>query len=103
MFDDGGVVVEDLSGVGFRAPGAWHAFYSEEIFCGVRNSVERAAIVAVLNFFFSRLGLRQGNFRSQAGVGVVAGAELLAAVAKILRQRHRRKFFSFDAFRELRD
>src|SRR6266436_2683354 len=103
MFDDGGVVTENLRGVGFRAPRAWQAFYGEEIFCGVGNSVQRATIVAIVNFFFGGLGLGQGDFRSQASVGVVAGTELCAAVEKILRQLHRRKLFRFDALREFRD
>src|SRR6266478_2609945 len=103
MFDDSGVVVEDLIGVRFRAPGAWHAFYGEQILCGVGNSVQRAAIVAIVNFFLRGLGLRQGNFRSQASVGVVTRAELFAAVEKILRQVHRRKLLRLDAFRKFRD
>src|SRR6202035_5434785 len=32
MLDNGGVVVENLAGVWFRAPGAGHAFYGEQIF-----------------------------------------------------------------------
>src|SRR5713101_5452192 len=103
MFDDGGVVIENLSCVWFCAPGAGDAFYGEEVFGGVRNAVERTAIVAALDLFFGGLGLRHGNFRSEKRVSVVARTELLAALEKILRELDGRKFLRFDALGKLRD
>src|SRR5262249_17375958 len=46
MFDDSRVIVEDLIRVRLRAPGARYSFDGEKIFGGVRNAVERTAIVA---------------------------------------------------------
>src|SRR6266849_1364403 len=103
MLDDRGVVIENLIGIGFRAPCAWHAFYGEQIFCGIGDSVQRPAIVSIVNFFFRGLGLGQRDFWSQSRVGVVAGAELFAAVEKILCQLHRRKLLRFNTFRKFRD
>ncbi len=70
MFDDRGVVVEDLVFVGLRAPGGWDALRRKQIFCGVGNSVQRAAIVAALDLFVGGFGFGEGNFRRETGVGV---------------------------------
>jgi hypothetical protein len=51
MLDHRSVVIEDLAGIGFGAPGCGNSFYGEKIFRGIRNPVQRPAIVAALNFF----------------------------------------------------
>src|SRR5258707_14535169 len=86
MFDDGGVVIENLRGVRFRAPGAWHAFYGEQVLCGVGNSVKRAAIVAVVNFFFGGFWVRPRAFLGEGGERVfVAGGPFASGGQKIVQ------------------
>ena len=79
VIDHGGVVVEDLIGERFRAPGCGDILDGEQVFGGVRNAVKRAAIVAAMDFFFGGLGLFHRESFGDAGVGVEPGAELLAA------------------------
>ena len=47
--------------------------------------MQRAAVVAALDFYFRRLGLSEGNLRRQASVGVKSRPELLTAVEICLR------------------
>src|SRR5262249_7973876 len=97
MFDDGSIVVEDLSGVRLGAPGGVDAFGGEEILCGVRDAVQRAAVMAPGDFLLCGFGLRHGEFRSEASVGVEARTELFGAVEEELGEVDRRKLFGLDA------
>src|SRR5205823_765778 len=82
------------------APCHWKSFDCEQVFCGVRNSVQRAAIVPAPDFLFRCLRLFESNLRGQESVSVVARAELLAAIEIPLGQIDRRELLRFDAFRE---
>ena len=86
MIDYGRVVIEYLVCEGLCAPGGRHPFYGQQVFRRVGNPVQRATVVTALDFFFSRLGLFEGTFRSQAGVSVKPWPQLLAAVEIGLRQ-----------------
>ena len=97
MFDDGGVVIEHLIFVGLCAPGCGQAFYGEQIFCGIWNAVQRAAIVSALDFFFGGVGFGKRNFGSEAGVGVELGPEFFGAVEIGFGEVHGRERFGLNA------
>src|SRR6266404_3553112 len=103
MVDDGGVVIENLVGVGLRAPSGRKAFYRKQVFHGVRDAMKRAAIVAALNLFFSRFCLSERDLRSQPRISIEARAKLLATVQISLRQFHWGKFLGFDASSKFAD
>src|SRR5260221_4184512 len=80
MFDDRGVVIENLIFVGLGSPSCRKTLHSEQIFCGVGNSVQRAAIVTAPDLFFGGFGFGEGDFRCEAGIGVEPGLEFFGAV-----------------------
>ena len=63
--------------------------------------MQRATVVAALDFFFRCLGLFDGSLRHQVGVGVKSRSEPLAAVEICVRQIDGREFLRFQTFRQL--
>src|SRR5260370_34043495 len=100
MFDHSRVGLEYVVCIGLRATGCRETLRGQQVFGGVRNSVQWPTVVAAPDLFFRGLGLREGKLRGQAGVSVIARSELLAAVEICLCQIDGREFFRFDAFRE---
>src|SRR2546423_2939900 len=100
MFDDGGVVIENLIRIRLRAPRTRNTTHCEQILGGVGNTMERSAVMAPLNFTVGGFGLLQRNVRSQPRVRIEAGAKLLAAIQKHLREIDRQKLFRLDALRQ---
>ena len=100
MIDHGRVVIEYLVRIRLGAPCRRKSFDCEQVFCGERNPVQRASVVAALDFLFRCLRLFEGNLRRQEGIGVIARPELLAAIEVDLCQFDGRELLRLNAFRK---
>jgi len=103
VLDDRGVVVEDLIHVGLGAPGGGNIFHREKIFGGVRDAVERAPVMATMDFFFGSLRLIEGDRVGDASVGVELGSEFSAALEIALGEFDRRKLLGLNLLGEFAD
>src|ERR1700733_16106835 len=77
------------------------SLHSDEIFCSVRNSMQRSAIMPGSNFLFSRMRLLQGKLSRDRRVSIQLRPPLFAARQKTFRQLHGRNFPAANPFAEL--
>ena len=103
MIDHRGVVVEDLIGERFCAPGSGNALYGKKIFGGIGNAVERAAIMAAVDFFLGGVCLIEREIGSEARVGVEFWAQGFAAGQIAFGEFDGRDLLGLDFFGEFTD
>ena len=103
LLDDGAVEIGDEVVHDLRTDGGLDALGVEEIFGGVRNAVELAAVVARLDFLLGLPRLCEGVFGGDGDEGVQAGLPFFDEVQQVLSEFDGGEFASLDSGSEIRD
>ena len=77
-FDHGGVETEFLVRVGARSPRGGISLDGQQVFRGVRNTVQTASIMPGSNFLFRRTSLREAELSRDGDIGVELRVQPLA-------------------------
>ena len=101
LVDDRGVVIEALVLVRLCPPRCGISLHGQQIFRRIGNSVQRPAVVALVDFFFRLARLLQREFGRQRGVGIQLRAILPAALEVSLSKLDRRQTVRVEAIAQL--